>query len=320
MSVAILVQSIQKNVFRIGGPILITIGSISSILNLMVFTKVALRKNPCTICFVAVNTINFAYFYLGLLLTTLAVGYDIDPSVNNISFCRFRYYIALVFACWISSCLILAAIDRTLITSPNAATRKRSTPRLVITSMIIIGWFWVIFHIHALIFTDILPVGPNYFVCYYQPGAYTTFMTYFSLLFNGIFPPLLLSIFGIRTMRNLAQVRRRRHHCNRMHTGTTGIGRSYALQSKDHQLIRMLLVDIISYLMFKGPVLIFLVYQQITQYVSKSVERQLIEQATLQLTYFWYFVDNGISCYTNILVSKTFRRELKKIFSNICPF
>jgi hypothetical protein len=320
MSLATLVESIQQNVIRIGGPILITIGSISSILNLMVFTKVGLRKNPCTICFTAVNTINFVYFYLGLLPTTLAVGYNIDPSASNVSFCRFRYYIASVFACWISSCLILAAIDRTLITSPNAATRKHSTRRLVIISMIIIGLFWVIFNIHALIFTDILQFGPNYFVCYYQPGAYTTFATYYSVLVNGIFPPLLLTIFGIWTMRNLTQVRRRRHHSNKTHTGTTVIGRSYALKSKDHQLIRMLLVDIISYVMCKSPVTIFLMYQQITQYVDKSVERQLIEQEIIQLTYFWYFVDNSISCYTNILVSKTFRTELKNLFLNICPF
>jgi hypothetical protein len=77
------------------------------------------------------------YFYLGLLLTTLAVGYDTDPSASNIVFCRFRYYIALVLACWGSSCLILASIDRTLVTSRNATTGKRSSRRLVSISMII---------------------------------------------------------------------------------------------------------------------------------------------------------------------------------------
>ncbi|CAF4106380.1 unnamed protein product [Rotaria sordida] len=133
MSTATLLYSIQQNILRIGGPILITMGSISCILNLMVFTKDTLRKNPCTICFVAINTINFLYFYLGLLFTTLAVGYNIDPSASNIAFCRFRYYVALIFACWESSCIILASIDRTLVTSPNAGTRKLSTRRLIAT-------------------------------------------------------------------------------------------------------------------------------------------------------------------------------------------
>jgi hypothetical protein len=321
MSLGTLVQSIQQNVLRIGGPILITIGSISSILNLMVFTKGALRRNPCTICFVVVNTINFAYFYLGLLLTTLAVGYNIDPSASNLSFCRFRYYIALVFACSISSCLILASIDRTLITSPNAVTRKRSTRRLIITSMIIIGLFWVICNVHILVFMDILQYGSNYFVCYYQTGAYTTFMSYYSLLINGILPPLLLSIFGIWTMRNISEVRTiRRQQSNSKHTVATVVGRSYTIQSKDRQLIRMLLVDIMSYLICKCPAVFCMLYLQITQYVEKSEDRELIEEAILQLTYFWYFIDNSISCYTNTLVSKTFRNELKNIFLNIYPF
>jgi multisubunit Na+/H+ antiporter MnhB subunit len=103
MSSATLLSYIQQNVFQIGGPILIVIGSISCILNLMVFTKDTLRKHTCAMCFVAVNIINFLYTYLGLLLTTLAVGYDIDPSAISMIFCRFRYYIALVLACWGSS-------------------------------------------------------------------------------------------------------------------------------------------------------------------------------------------------------------------------
>jgi hypothetical protein len=180
--------------------------------------------------------------------------------------------------------------------------------------------FWVICNVHILIFMDILQYGSNYFVCYYQPGAYTTFMSYYSLLINGILPPLLLSIFGIWTMRNIAELRARRQKSNLMHTAATVVGRSYTIQSKDYQLIRMLLVDIMSYLICKCPAVFFMLYLQITQYVEKSEDRQLIEQAILQLTYFWYFVDNCISCYTNILVSKTFRKELKNTSLNIYPF
>ena len=73
MSTSALLYSIQRNVFRIGGPILIAVGSVSCILNLMVFTKDTLRKNPCAICFIGVNIINFLYFYLGLLLTVLFI-------------------------------------------------------------------------------------------------------------------------------------------------------------------------------------------------------------------------------------------------------
>jgi hypothetical protein len=216
--------------------------------------------------------------------------------------------------------IILASIYRTLITSPNVGTRRRSTRRLVSIDMIIIALFWILFHINALIFTEILQFGPNYFVCYYQPGSYTTFMTYYSLVINGILPPLSLSIFGFWTIKNIHRVRRATHHSDSMNTRTIVIGRPHVLQSKDQQLIRMLLVDIISYVICKCPITIFYIYQQITQYQEKTAEQQIIEQSILQLMYFGYFIDNSINCYTNILVSKTFRTELKHIFSKIHLF
>jgi hypothetical protein len=316
MSSSTLLYSIQQSVLRIGGPILITIGSISCILNLMVFTQSTLRKNPCTICLIAVNIINFLYFYLGLLLTTLADGYNIDPSTSNIVFCRLRYYIALILACWQSSCLILASIDRVLITSHNAGTRKRSTRRLIFISMIGIGLFWMLVQIHTLIFMEILQFGPGYFVCYYQPGVYTIVMTYHSLIITGFLPPLLMAIFGFWTVRNVRGIRRVTRPSNTVNTGNVAIGRPHAIQSKDQQLIRMLLVDIIFFVICKCPAASFLVYQYITRYIEKSEDEQIIEQSIIQLSYFWYFVDNGIGCYTNILVSKTFRTELKRMFAN----
>ena len=320
MSLSILLYSIQQNVFRIGGPILITIGSISCLLNLMVFTKDTLRKNPCTICLIAVNIINLIYFYLGLLLTTLAVGYNIDPSTSNIIFCRFRFYVGYVLGCWQASCLVLASIDRVLITSPNAGTRRRSTRRLIAISMIGIGIFWMIIQIHAWIFTEILQYGPDYFVCFCQPGIYTTVMTYHSFIVLGTLPALLMTIFGFWTVKNIRQLGPARRPPNTMNTGNVVIGRPYAFQPKDRQLVRMLLLDIIFFVICKCPSSFFLMYQQITQYNEKTADQQLIEITILQITFFWYFVDNGIGCYTNMFVSKTFRTELKRTFLNAYQF
>ena len=316
MSSSTLLYSIARNLFRFGGPVLIIIGSIGSILNLMVFTKKALRKNPCTICFVAVNLINFVYFYLGLLFTVLASGYDIDPSSTNISFCRFRFYIALILTNWESSFLILASIDRTFITSPNAGTRKLSTRRLIYISTIGIAVFWILFHVHALIFTEILQFGPDYYVCYFQLGMYTTLMTYNALITNGTLPLLLMMLFGLWTVKNVRQVGRPTCPAGKKNTGSTVVGRQHTVQSKDRQLIRMLFMNIILFIICRSPVTIILMYQQITKYENKSADQQIIEQLIIQITYFVFFIENSVGCYTNILVSKTFRTELKRIFSN----
>ncbi|CAF1232855.1 unnamed protein product [Adineta steineri] len=317
MSASTLIFAIQQHLFRIGGPILLFIGITSCILNLLVLKKISLRKSPCTLCLIVVNIINLAYLFFGLLFTLLMFGYNSDPSTSNIVFCRVRYYISFIISCCEASCLILASIDRVLITSPNAGTRRRSTRRLMIISMIGVCSFWMVFHVHALIFTQIVQYGTNYFVCVYQPGDYTTFITYYSVVVNGCLPPVLMTIFGCWTVKNVRQIRRVRPHVSTRTTGAVVVGRPDTLQSKDQQLIRMLFIDILSYIICKCPVTMMLIYQQITKYDNKSNERQKNEQSILQLIYFLYFVENSIGCYTNILASKTFRAELKRMLIKI---
>ncbi len=316
MSTSTLLNSIQQNLYRFGGPLLLLVGTISCILNLMVFTKDTLRKNPCTICLIGVNITNFWFLYLDLLFIILASGYDINLSSKNIAFCRFSFYVGFILACLESSYLILASIDRTLVTSPNAGTRKLSTRRFITISMISLGIFWTLFHIHALIFTQILQYGSNYFVCYYQPGVYTTFITFYSLVINGVLPPALMALFGCWTVKNVSRIHRVRHDSRATNTTVVVVGRANTLRSKDQQLIRMLFVEILTYVICKCPVAIFYIYQQITQSRGKNIEEGLIEQSILQLLYFLYFTESAISCYSNILVSKTFRTELKRSLSN----
>ncbi|CAF3847169.1 unnamed protein product [Adineta steineri] len=319
MSASILLFSMQQ-LFQIGGPILLFIGTTSCILNLLVLKKISLRKSPCTMCLVGVNIINFADLFIAFLFTFLIVGYDIDPSSKNIVLCRVRYYMSYILPCCEASCLILASIDRVLVTSPNAGTRRRSTRRLTIISMIVICSFWAIFHIHTLIFIQIVQYGTNYFICTFQPGTYTTFISYYSLVVTGCLPPTLMAIFGCWTVKNIRQIRRVRHNASTRGTGTVVIGTQHTLQSKDQQLIRMLFIDILSYIICKYPGTIMLIYQQITQYANKSDERQQIEQAILELTVFLYFVENSIGCYTNMIASKAFRVELKRILLKLVHY
>jgi hypothetical protein len=306
--------SAESYLFQIGGPILLVLGSISGALNLIVFTRNTLRKSPCAICFVGGNIVDLMYLFLTSIPTFLGIGYNINLGTRNLAYCRSLAYIGSILSSLGPSYLILASIDRTLITSRNAGTRKRSTRRLAITCIIVLALFWMIFHIHALIYMQILQYGVDYFICTFQPGAYTSFITYYVLIVIGISPPLLMILFGFWTMKNIRQVRHTVHPSTKTAIGTTVVGRSYTPQSKDHQLIRMLLMEISVYILARFPATMFLIYQQITQYQIKSIEQTIIEQFIANITYFTGFIDSSVSCYTNILVSKTFRLELQRIF------
>ncbi|CAF1142494.1 unnamed protein product [Adineta ricciae] len=317
MSAAAFLYAFQRNLFKYVGPLLIGIGTTSCLLNLLVFTQNTLRKNPCAIYLITVNSVNLMILYFIPLPIVFSSGYGVDPSGNNLVFCRLRFYLGFLLSSWESSCLILASIDRTLVTSSNALTRKRSTRRLAITSVICVGLFWTIFHVHALVYSQIFQYAPGYSVCYFTPGAYNTFITYYGLSLNGVIPPLFMLILGFWTVKNIRKVRHATQHSGSQHSVVVAVGKPQILESKDRQLIRMLLVEIVTYILCKTPIMIFLIYREVTRDVKKNEERNLIEQYVLLLTSFVFYIENSIGCYANILVSKTFRVELKRILLNV---
>ncbi|CAF0971864.1 unnamed protein product [Adineta ricciae] len=307
-------MSLLASIFQIAGIILLAIGSLSCILNLIVFTSKSLRKNPCAMCFVAISTVNLLYLYLGLLPTILQSGFSMNPGISNIVFCRSFYYVNFILSILGPTYLIVTSIDRTLATSRNAGTRKRSTRRLALLCLISSSLFWALFQIHIFIYVDIIQIAPTYFLCYYQAGLYTAFITYYSLFIVGITPPVLMGIFGFLTLRNIRQVSQAIHRSHASTVETITAGRSHVIHSKDRQLIRIVFMEIMIYLISRFPSTIFLIYQQITQNETKSDAQISIEQFVANITYFTGFIDSSISCYANILISKNFREELKRIF------
>ena len=63
-NVIVSLNLISTYLFRFGGPVLIIVGNIEFVLlNLIVFGKKTLRKNPCSIFFLAFNVNNLFYIY-----------------------------------------------------------------------------------------------------------------------------------------------------------------------------------------------------------------------------------------------------------------
>jgi len=300
--------------YEYGGPILVALGTLSCVLNVLVFTKKILRKNPCSIYFVALNISNILLIYQSLLFNILQAGYNINPAAHSLPLCRFYIYAALVFDILGPFYLILASIDRVLITSYNALTRRRSTQRLAYVCIISGTIFWMLVHTHGLVFGSIVEVAPNYFSCYFQPGAYLAFIAYYSFLVKGILVPFFLIMFGIWSIINIRSIGRRRVAPAMSATITiVGGGGLYAINSKDRQLVLILLTEISLYMIFSWMEAIFLMYEQLTQYNTKSLVQSQIELFISDVGGFSYYIPFCIGFYTNLLVSKTFRSEVKKI-------
>lgn len=313
-SLATLVSA-ELHLFRIGGPILTFIGTLGSLLNLVVFTQKNLRKNPCSIYFIAFNLGNLLSIYFAFLILTLSRGYHINYNTINLAICRLHSYAAILLNCLSPSYLILAAIDRILITSSNALTRQKSTCRLAYISIVGVTLFWVLFHIHALILTRIIPITPNISICYFEEGAYLTFISYFAIMKEMVALSLMIicSLWSIKNIRKPHPAAAGNNLAMNRTGGPTNNLQSNA--SKDRQMIRMLFIDISMNVLFSFLYAIYFVYGQITENHTKSYAQLQIENIVLFLSLYLVNIPFCTSCYTNLIVSKTYRKEVKKLLS-----
>jgi hypothetical protein len=303
---------LQTYVQRIGDSILVVLGTISCLFSLIIFLRKDLRKSPCAIYFIAYNIGNLFYIFLVILVILVQGIISIDPGAYNLAYCRFRFYFYYLFGVLSPFSLILASIDRMLITSLTVRVRRWSTRRVAYITIIGMTLFWVIFHIHLLIYMNIYQNGVRY-SCTYTPGIYTVFVKYYQLIVRGILAPLLMLIFGLLTVRNIRSARRITPAPDVSVMRNTVVIGPQNFTRKDRQFILMLFIDIIIYILCTIPLPIYLIYIQVTQYDTKTAERQAIESFINSFTLFTTFIPTCLGFYTNFLVSKTFRQNVKKV-------
>ncbi|CAF1590052.1 unnamed protein product [Adineta ricciae] len=301
---------IQKNLYAYGGPIVVILGTICCAISLLVFSQKKLRKNPCAMYLIAVNMSSVLYIYLSILIVVLGLGYNIDLSSYNIIICRFIYYFSLLFDGLSSFYLILASIDRVLVTSRSALIRQRSTRRLAVVSLTLGTIFWMVFHCHTFIFIIKQELAPGYFVCYFQAGLYAALVGYYSTI-KVVLTSLLLIIFGVWTRQNLQNIHRRQivpANNTIMHS----IGeKDTIVHLKNRQFALMLLMEILIYITFTSMLCIVGVYQQIAKNEAQAAFNYFIRIIGTFVSYAPLFAN----FLGNLFISKTFRSEVRRIFS-----
>ncbi|CAF1105989.1 unnamed protein product [Adineta ricciae] len=301
---------ILLHLYRIGGPLLILIGTIGSTMMIILFTRKAFCQYPSSIYIISRNISNLCFIYFSILYETLVVGYSIALSSTNLAYCRFSCYTTLVFDILSPFYLLLALIDRYLVTSVNVNIRKYSTHRLACPLSICILIFWLLFHIHALFNSKIIQTESEFTYCYYQPGLYSTFITYYSLISKGILAPLSLIYFGLQIVRNY----RRRSHQVSISSSTVDKNHfSSTVRCRDRATVLILLKDILMYILFSSIMSIYFMYELITEHQAKNLEQRDIEYIIRYLGIFCVCIPFCIGFYTNLLISKTFRREVRNL-------
>jgi len=244
-----------------------------------------------------------------MLSSIFTIGLNIQAQNSNVILCKLLYYVPYLFSALLPTILILASIDRLLISSQNVDTRLYSSKRLAYFSVSISTFIWIVFYCHVLIKVNIYQIYPSVFICYYEiSGLYFQFNLYSSVVINVIFSVVLiiLSIMAFKNVRQIRVIPRQRRQQPR------------TMNKKDFQLLRCLYVHDIIYIIFITFPSVYDIYMAVTKNNMRLPLEQAIMDFITNLEIFIHHIPFCVSFFIFISVSKAFRQEIKRMAYKIC--
>jgi hypothetical protein len=281
-------------IYRYGNSAIYILGIIGNLLTAFIFLKRSSRKNVCVFYFLICLLLNSIYLSSVVLGTAFIFGFNISVIDSSVILCKLLHYTAFFSSTLLPTVLILASIDRLLLSSQNLDTRLYSSKRLAYFSISISTVFWVIFNLHILIKVNIQQFSPSVFVCFYDvSSAYADFVTYSLVIFNCLFC-LLMIIMSILSFKNVHRIRAIPRQQRQQIRSMT---------KKDFQLLRCLFVQDVVYISVSLLPSLYSIYKTVT----KNQTRTSLQEAIAD------FLDNFFTfIYFIFCVSKAFRNELKR--------
>ena len=294
--------------------ILLVGGTFGHLCNLIIFSKRSQRTNPISLYFLSGAIANLTMLYAGVLVRYLQDNYGIDPVNNNLVACRLRsflFYSSLSLSNWY---ILLATIDRYLISSDDNRRRQLSSIKNACRLIGILTVILILCYSHILILyniqTSLNSSGRPQNYCYPQRGTYRLFSDIQLLVQFSLLPPILMSIFVILIIRNIGRSHKR--------VANTVVAHHHArLRKRDLQLSQMLLLQVGITVLCSLPLAISQLLTTMTLTWTKSPLRVSIESLFAlfgrQLAYF----NCSISFYLYTLSASQFRLEIRQILNRL---
>ncbi|CAF0961657.1 unnamed protein product [Adineta ricciae] len=299
-----LFKSINYYSFTIFGNVMMVVGTVATFLGIIVFSHKTMRQNAGCIYYIAYYLANGLTLYTSLFAAILSF-FNIDPSYNNVAYCKISFYLRISLGLIATYILVLASIDRALITSSKASIRQRSTHRLAYCSIFGVTLFFLLFYFYLLIIANIYWLTPNYRLCYLPPDSSRVISYVATVLFDGIIPSFLLVVTGITTVRNL-----RKGRVQPIDAASNG---NNDRRSKDRHLFLILLIEIIGYAPLAIITNAYGIYREATQYQMKSNDSQAIEYFLSSFPVLLRAMPKCLNFYIYLILLKSFRRKTFKI-------
>ena len=306
--------NIQKQIFRYFPILLLLFGTIGNLTSCLVFLQRALRNNPCAIYFLAASISNLVY-----LATLTSLMLDAwDETLNLMStisgMCKFTMLIILMSRTLSLWFIVLATIDRYLVSSPNQNRRqmsslKNSHQSIVIACVLVLAiWAETIYCFDAnLIGTPIK--------CYTTSNACRLYNDINLALTSIVIPSIVMLAFGGFTISNIHQSRQRMHPS----TSVTVAAPSRSRKTEQN-LTRMLLIQVFLIVILNLPQAIFTFYLTMIFDQPKTPVQGVLYGFIYNILLLCPFISCCISFLLYTLTGKIFRETLVQVAKQIINF
>ena len=281
--------------------ILFIIGNLGNVVSILVFLKKTWRKNVCAFYFIICLICDLIFVNSSILGSIFVSGFQVNIQNSSDVLCKFFFYVSYVFASYLAIVLILASIDRLLISSQNVEMRLYSSRRLAYFSLLTSFIVWSIFSLHLLVKAGIQEIYPTVFACYYDLSTfYLDFFSYTVIVLSTVIPSILivLSILAFKNVRRIRAVPRQQRKQVR------------SMNKRDFQLLRCLYIYNIAYILCSVLLGASVIYGRTLRYQIPTSFDQALDSFLSGIGSVLHYIPYCCSIFIFISTSKAFRQEL----------
>ncbi|CAF1457964.1 unnamed protein product [Rotaria sordida] len=291
------------------GMFIFTFGIVGNILNILVLSQRSLRSNPCVIIFLGSSTAGIIAILSGLTSRVLSgVASDLSATVNWI--CKFRGFILFTSRAVTFWLIMLATVDRWLLSCLDVHRRHTSSMKNSLKGMTIITMISILIHSQLFYCYEANLIGTP-LKCFTR-NIECRLMNDLAFAIIAILVPLMcISIFGWMTISNMRQTRRRvgAMTITAMNFSKQTIHNRRQPKKTDRHLLIILYVQVILFGFFTLPLAIQKLYATLTMYISKSALQITIEDFIYQVALISTYFAMGMPFYVNTLTGGSVFRK-----------
>lgn len=299
---------ISQQFTKYAGVLLYILCLFGTIMNILTFIQRKYNSRACSLYLLFASICDFIHLNFGSLSNILQYGFHYDWTINSINYCKIKSYVTYIFTIISATFIILASIDRYVLSSRNTGRWKFSSQSIALRCTLFICLFWFIFSIPIIFcFNRINHFSHNeQLICSIQSRYTPCFLVqiFYICIFNGFIPPIGMIYFVFLTYSNARQLRRR---CS---------SNSIHMQRINYQLTAMLVLQSIKSSFASLPFSIFNCYLLITMNIEKSSLYQARENLIHQIVYLLFW-SNYTSFFLYFYSSDIFRYQFFTIIKKL---